>query len=78
MFKFESLEVWKAAVELYSIVVSTTEGLYRRNRVYLADQIRRAPSPLAQTSQRVPAALDRGSRSSSSTLPRDPYMRSSA
>jgi four helix bundle protein len=42
MFKFESLEVWKAAVELYSIVVSTTEGLYRRNRGYLADQIRRA------------------------------------
>jgi four helix bundle protein len=42
MFKFESLEVWKAAVELYGIVVSTTEGLYRRNRGYLADQIRRA------------------------------------
>jgi four helix bundle protein len=42
MFKFENLEVWKAAVELYSIVVSSTEGLYRRNRAYLADQIRRA------------------------------------
>ena len=42
MFKFESLDVWKAAVELYSIVVSSTEGLYRQNRGYLADQIRRA------------------------------------
>jgi len=42
MFKFESLEVWKGAVELYGIVASTTEGLYRRNRGYLADQIRRA------------------------------------
>ena len=42
MFKFESLEVWKTAVELYSIVASNTEGLYRRNRGYLADQIRRA------------------------------------
>ena len=41
MFKFESLEVWKAAVELYRIVSSKTEGLYRRNRGYLADQIRR-------------------------------------
>jgi four helix bundle protein len=42
MFKFESVDVWKAAVELYRIVVSSTEGLYRRNRGYLADQIRRA------------------------------------
>lgn len=42
MFKFESLEVWKAAIELYSIVVANTEGLYRQDRGYLADQIRRA------------------------------------
>ena len=42
MFKFESLEVWKAAIELYSIVVANTDGLYRKNRGYLADQIRRA------------------------------------
>jgi four helix bundle protein len=42
MFKFERLDVWKAAVELYSIVVSSTESLHRRNRGYLADQMRRA------------------------------------
>jgi len=42
MFKFEGLEVWKVAVELDCIVASKTEGLYRRNRGYLADQIRRA------------------------------------
>jgi four helix bundle protein len=42
MFKFETLDVWKAAVELHSIVVSGTEDLFRRNRGYLADQIRRA------------------------------------
>jgi four helix bundle protein len=42
MFKFEGLEVWKAAVEVYCMVASTTEGLFRRNRGYLADQIRRA------------------------------------
>ena len=42
MFKFESLDVWRAAVELYAVTVSSTEGLYTRNKGYLADHMRRA------------------------------------
>jgi four helix bundle protein len=42
MFKFERLDVWKFALELYRKIAATTARLGRQDQWSLGDQIRRA------------------------------------
>jgi four helix bundle protein len=42
MFRFERLRVWHKAIELYDAVDDMAEGLTGRDRLILADQLRRA------------------------------------
>jgi four helix bundle protein len=42
MFRFERLRVWHKAIELYDVVDDVAEELAGRDRLILADQLRRA------------------------------------
>jgi four helix bundle protein len=42
VLRFERLRVWHTAIELYDAVDDMVEGLTRRDRLILADQLRRA------------------------------------
>jgi four helix bundle protein len=42
MFKFEKLEVWRKAVELYKDISQLSDSIDRRDQFSLGDQVRRA------------------------------------
>lgn len=42
MFKFENLDVWKKAVELYEIILDISNNLNHRDQFSLGEQLRRA------------------------------------
>lgn len=75
MFKFEKLDVWRKAIDLYEQVSLLSQAIHQRDQFSVGEQIRKAALSVSTNIAEGTGAKGKRSQNISSTSLRDPSMK---